>query len=988
MQSDDMSMFRKMKDRIADEVSSATNRLQNIQQIREQLVYSDQRTLANNPIPTQLLPEPSDDSGTRKESQGILPRRLYAKQFNLINDKPAEGTVYAEEEELGSAEISPQHQLFDERTIERLTSTKTTNFNTHDRTQSSHPQQATPSIKTSHDEVHTVINLDELSSDLEDFVIDNEEDSKDDVEIDLLNDKDALAHCDSKERGGSSNHGASNLDVFKDRYRNVVRTLRKLNKNHSCEKANLEKQIHDLNSNLINLKTELDEVKQQQQSNQDSLLSASTSASDAERAHNSSPQPSGKAANKIKDQERLIAKCKESLKAKNAQLKVLRDALANVDKFEESFEGLRADLKDLKAAHSTWTVSIAESKRVMHQEIENKNAEIDSLKTEIKNLQNQLKESQTRCMNLKSNLQALESRMVSTSAAHQKERESLIKELNNNKNNAIKQIQNEHKLNIERIKIDLEKSIEALKSEILIKDEQIIKDTKFNQELNDKNLALTNSLEVTKEELSNHLSTISDLNLSVDSLTKENAELRDRIEKFKCDNCETLAKSNEELQSRIDELAESIKTVQLENDDLLVKVKEAKLESAERKECETCHELQERIRIEAEKYEQSLFEQAMQLDLMTTANSDLEKAFSNLKSEYEVADESLKSIRPEYDELVKKNESLTRIIQDNENELQSQSEQLDRLNSCQSQLDDLKREISALASTLEQTKGELSEKNVELLSSRSLVEDLTGKIESLEVTLRDSNKALDDVRKEKDSIHSSFAKETKARQEAEEQLVVNIIAAMKNLETPNTSPGSDKVFQPITQPSEEGHAGLSSAPPKGLPDPVKLASQLSTLALDRSSAYLTATQRLQAVLLDQTMMSEEISRLKEELMNINRERHIETQQSMDEFERLKSENQALIHDQKAYDDQISSLEAEISALTQQLEQRKTPIPETCEVSTETKSSSDNLTDDLHTSATPPTCCATNQTVKQADVPQDVPNSTEFEYLRNIGKFII
>lgn len=198
----------------------------------------------------------------------------------------------------------------------------------------------------------------------------------------------------------------------------------------------------------------------------------------------------------------LFAKFKESIKLKNSQIQTLKEALGKVEDFKLLSDNLKRELNELKKTHESWMVSLAENKLIVHQEIELKNAEIQTLKNEISDLQSKLVDTHNRNVQLRETIQDLESRLVRTSAAHQKERDSLTRELTIAKNNAIRNIQKEHELHVERVKLDLEKSIEALKMGMLTRDQQIMENAQYQQSLLDKNQELQSRLNRCNETIS------------------------------------------------------------------------------------------------------------------------------------------------------------------------------------------------------------------------------------------------------------------------------------------------------------------------------------------------------------------------------------------------------------------------------------------------------------------------------------------------------
>lgn len=899
--SKDMSMFKKMKERITDEVNSATNKLQNMQLIDQLASSIGQAQMKNEVTPNQLVPEfPGSSDSNRVSSRNA--------HFSIIDDEIYQGP---DGEDEPNSEFSPQHQLFNENSILRLGSSQS------DSKLLAKNGISSPNLMRSLLIPQTVINISELSSDLEDGMDGSNDDSKDlDTEIDLL----SINHEHVPVGAQHDKVSSHRMIHYKTKYRDIVHHLRALNNQFQVEKDKLETQKMNLSRQVTALKTELEYVKQQQasSSNQhDSLLSAPTTATENGKTRESSPQPVTKSGTKLKDLEKLLAKCKESLKLKNSQIRVLKDSLSEFEKFKDINQDLKRELGELREAHETWTVSIAENKRIMHQEIESKNAEFARLKGEVNELKNRLTESNNKNQQLKSTLQDLESRLVNTSAAHQKERESLTKELTIAKNNSLRQAQKEFELTLERVKLDLEKTIESLKLELLNKDQQIIKSAERQQELYDKNSGLMQELEQTNKKVKVQLNIIDTLRENIKKEENSTLDLKAELDTLTIQS----RQRESELETSCQLLDDQLKVAlgRLESTEKLNIELQHRLDEADRGESGECKQLKLQIVEQTEKFQQELHELSAKLELMSTANDDQEKVIKSLQSERDSLSECYKTTKVELDELIKKNESLSRILEENESDIQAQQEQLDNLAAIQHELENSKKETLSILEGFNALKAEFSHKISDLDQLRSQNEALEQRLVTLESELVSAKKQCDDLKKERESLKSLNESFNKQKRQLEEQLVVGILAAMKNLESPNISPGSDKSFDS----SNQLHQPDPDQSGKNLPNPITLMDELSSLAFDRCQTYLTTSQRLQAVLLENQMIGEELKRLKEELQNLNAEKALATQCSIEETERLHTENQALIHDQQAYDEKIAQLEDEIEILTKKLDEKKT-----------------------------------------------------------------
>lgn len=903
-------MFKKMKDRITDEVNSATEKLQSMQ-IIDQLTSSIGPQIRNDITPNQLLPEPQNASHLDRLGKDC--------QFSLIDEHP--NNIYNEEEELNS-DLSPQQQLFNECTIRKSNSkhVRPSNDKTRSKTNMDNHEgwQKESNTDTENDTPQeNVININDLSSDLDDELKDTQRYSTKedglDAEIDLLSDK--LVSVNNDRYANSPSQDV--LLLYKSKYKNVVHELRRLNSEFDVERNELKSEKQELLGQLTAIKSELDNLKQQQPPTLNSTRHISSpsisSVSDNDKGSTGSPQSTTKSASKIKDLERLLAKCKDSLKHKNTIIMKLRESLSEVEKFKDFNQELKRELGELKEAHETWTVSIAENKRVMHQEIENKNSEIEELKAESHEQQLILSDSNNKIRQLKSAIQDLESRLVSTSAAHQKERESLTKDLTIAKNNAMRQLQKEHQNNIERVKLDLEKSIEALKLDLLTKDEQIMKNAEQLQRVNEENRLLSLKLEESSQKLQDQFKVLEEVKQNNSNEVRKLSELEIELKNLReqSRNSKELDVKNKELLEEIDSLRAKLSVAEKARQEIESQQGESDVD----KNCKQCDSIQKKSMQKIEELQQDLHQLNIKLDLMNTANDDQEKEIKLLKIEKEALCESLRVTKSDFDELAKKNEQMIRVIKENESDLQSQQEQLDHMSSLMREFEHLKKENASLLDNLNRIKVELSERNNELIQNKSQTEELQNQISDLRVNLNNTHSVLEELRKEKDSIIRANELFVKQKREAEEKLIMKILSVIKNLETPNTSPGSDKSYN--FSPEDSSTEG-----DKKLPDLFTLMEALSSLALDKSNSSLTTTQRLQAVLLDNSSLSEELERLKDELNHLNREKTHEAQCSIEEGERLRTENQALIHDQQAYDDRIKELELEVESLTTQFEYLK------------------------------------------------------------------
>lgn len=913
-----MSMFKKMKDRITDEVSSATNKLQNMQ-LMDQLASTigPQSTLANQ-TPNQILPDPGD------------------LNFTVVSNPRSDNlnSIYDDE----NSEKSPQHQLFNEMAIKRLVPTNVETSNN------------TSMVATNNsDQLHNVIDIFSLSSDIEEDIEDplDSTNGSPDAEIDLLTNEPIVGTSES------SRFPSDRLNRFRAKYKDIVHATRLMNSVFLEEKSRLNLINNDLMTQISSLRREIDSMKHA------SLDSSSTVTSEKSNADN--PPPSTKSSAKLRDLEKLLTKCKESLKQKNAQLQILKNSLMEVENFKEYNQELKRELADLKRAHETWTVSIAENKRSMHQEIENKNIEMERQRSETSELQARLTDSQNKTKQLKIAIQDLESRLVSTSAAHQKERESLSKELNSIKNNAIKQLKKEHDHHLERVKLDLEKSIEALKLELLAKDEQIMNNAKYQEEMTSKVQELTSNIQDLTKDLDESRNNLESSYQKIQELDEASRQKEECIEKMKQElesaqltlkRFENSEQDSDNLLHQLDDLRRTLQDSEDEKGRLTQRISELEVSSTDSQ--SKYLELEAELSKKTEVFQQRIHELTTDLGLMATANLDQEKEIQSLREQRDNLLNSTKLLKVEIEELCSKNECLSRMIEEKDMDIRNVQEQIDRLSTMQQELEASKKMNIALEETSNRLRIELDDKKNELHKIEADYESNVKRSSDLQLELDECKNTIEELKSERLNHISLVEHEAKLRREQDEQLIVKIIAAMKNLESPTSSPGSDKSLDSVKLNDSRSLGGT-------LPNPLKLIEELSSIALDKSNSHVTTNQRLQAAMLESSALSDEIERLKGELNDLNHEKAMETKRSLNEVERLQVENEALVHDQNVYDDEIAALKEEIKNLSEELELKSS---QKLEVNQEEYN--------------------TNATMHKDIAP--VPDSTEFEYLKNIGKY--
>lgn len=437
------SMFKKVKDRITDEVSLATNKIQNMQ-IIDQLAASVQASEQPSCPPNKVHFSLTGDNLINTDNQ-------------LVDDD--------DEDEQFNSENSPRHQLSKEKSIKQ---------------------------PTTHNDIMEV-------------------------------------------QSGKTNQGTSAEQLI---------TGGKIDSNDLSSSKIVDTEPNMESKEQIQLIAEKQPSQQKQHSQTDTSQISSNSNN---------------------NRHTLIAMLKESIKLKNSQIKTLKSALGEVEKFKGLGDELRKELHEIKNAHERWTVSIAENKRVVHHELEMKNVEVIRLKNEINEYQSKLHDSNTIIRQLKTNIQDLGSKLVSTSAAHEKERETLTRDLTMARNNAIRQVQKEHEHHIERVKLELEKSIEALKMALLTKDKELMDHGQIQQQMAQHNRDLQYELERCNDKFTCQTKQFEDLKQKHDQLVNEIKEIKEvkEVQVKEMTNSETMTDEEEVVDKQ--EMTKDVESEYLKN---------------------------------------------------------------------------------------------------------------------------------------------------------------------------------------------------------------------------------------------------------------------------------------------------------------------------------------------------------------------------------------------------------------------------------------
>lgn len=905
-----------MKERITDEVNSATNKLQSMQLIDNLALTLGQTGRTDHLVNNHQQPSSSTNSTTATTTinNNINSSNRTHQPFSLIDDNPMD------DEELNSELSSPQ-QLFNEFTIPRKLHLQSTN-NDLLLEQSNPNNVGTKAIlEKPAGPIKTDTSLSDLSGSLKSD-LDSEESDDDELINDnnldgVSNEIDLTSDTNNRE---FTNHFARypKLEKYRSKYRNLVH----LNRDLIVKRDELNRVILDINNRslekTIELKNQIKNLSMQLQALQECQETKTQTASQTspnidsnktqtlpthnDKEHTASINtntPHEKSNNKIRDLEHLLAKCKESLKAKNGRIDQLEQNLKELDSLKEENISLKSDVTKLKQQHEDWTVSIAESKRSVHEELETRTAQLNTLKSEYNDLSRRSQESSAVLKQQAYRITDLEGQIVRMNSVHQQEKVDLKKEHEKSERNALMQINQEHERKFANQKLDFQKIIDSMKNDIAKKDEDLLKSS--------------GQIKVLEAEVESFKAQLEKLSCAEKQQSEEHSKLLEKFDKCEEDSRQKIAELQKRVESNCTELetvSNELKAAEITNQELSDKLKALENAHVTPIECQACPQIKLDAQKLAEESQQEIYELNSKVTVLSSAIEDQEKEIKQLRLERDSINNENQKLNIEFDELTKKNESLSRVIQDTETDIQNQQEQLDELVNCKQELANLKKTNNSQNKESEKLNSMLGEKNEHINKLSERKEAILNDFKDAKSENEKLVKIINSLQNEKDILKSNHDKLSKEFSYNNQNMVACILNTMKNLESPGVSPSSDEA---------NCLSDDQSSSAEDLPKSCVLMEQLSRLAVERCNAYMTATQRLEASILENKALLSETDHLKEELDRLNSERKEYLASSTQEAENLREENQILNNDYQSMSESLAQCEEEIAHLKGELQ---------------------------------------------------------------------
>lgn len=265
---------------------------------------------------------------------------------------------------------------------------------------------------------------------------------------------------------------------------------------------------------------------------------------------------------RMRNLEKLLFKCQQLLRHKNSQIEIFRKALEKVDSFSVVVANVKEDLKNLRLSHESWALSVAQMKKLMHQELEARENKLNHSIKMLDETHKHIAELKNQQESYRLRIAELESKLISQSFAHEKERYSLTKELKVSEVNAIKQMQRDHEVNLERIRLGLEQTLKSLKRDLLMRDSEIIKYSteieKYKSKYQELETRLENKSALSRADKSTNHDNCVQNQSELDLLSEE---LNQSKEKF-----ENLEKENHSMRTEILQLTQDFKKLSQENE--------------------------------------------------------------------------------------------------------------------------------------------------------------------------------------------------------------------------------------------------------------------------------------------------------------------------------------------------------------------------------------------------------------------------------------
>ncbi|GFR26532.1 golgin subfamily A member 4 [Trichonephila clavata] len=438
------------------------------------------------------------------------------------------------------------------------------------------------------------------------------------------------------------------------------------------------------------------------------------------------------------DQISLLRKQNESLsqelEEKMKRLNEMEDEQGQLkSKHEFILQGMQSRLKELETQQEESVMSMAETKKNMHEELEFKEKQLVKAEEEAKQYQAAYETEKSKVLELQEQqdekIKTLQHQLESTERMLEEEKQNLMQELARGKSAAITLVQQE-----------CAKKIAAVEEEWKIKLEDLQKE---KGEVSEK------KLNVVEQEFKQQKQHVEELNTIIEQLEKENATLKSALEKIESDFTLTSTKL-EKLQAEYSDLEDLNQKKSLQYEEQLKQELNDKLQQ---------QQSESELRSFCESLKEQLNQNKNVIDDMTQNKDSLcDQIYGLEKREKQLANEN-ENLKNEIKELVLKCKDLTiqlETFSDNDVHKNQEIQQLQELiNEIQYNFQTVEKELAECKNELVECKKEvlkLDSEKKELMSEISLLtkssEEIKNKLSITENEVTILNNVLNESSKE------------------------------------------------------------------------------------------------------------------------------------------------------------------------------------------------------------------------------------------------
>ncbi|ETN57933.1 hypothetical protein AND_010479 [Anopheles darlingi] len=529
---------------------------------------------------------------------------------------------------------------------------------------------------------------------------------------------------------------------------------------------------------------------------------------------------------------------------------------------------LSLEVSELKKREEEHTITIAENKMAIHSELEAKEAEVRKLKEQLTSLEKNMKQTLTEKDGLGKEL--AEVRKV---ASKVKELEGTLSLCNEQKNKLESKF-----IDFERTIMELEKDKQQLKATNLTLDYEKGELQKKLGESEGKLATLTEE----HGSLSTQLKNLEQTTAQSLSNTSELESLKQQLEEAK-QRAETSSETVATIERRITEKEQQSAALQSERDELERKVQQTETLLREReKEIERLEQQQSKSTQEAEQGQQETTKKLQQAEdelaaCRKTQSLDQEKLLELTKA--------LDAAKELHDRDRKSNEASLKDVFERNNELSEQLDQFkEKLEKLNAKFKKLTEEKNGLRAANEELSAELKQSRQELKQLASQKQALTDEVRNLKII--NENSESEALRSLQESMRSSMAA-------AEEKLLettrdLNHVLELKSDENRRLSEERDELSEKL----ENSHREKADLEAEG----VNLRSKIETIRGEKKDLEKTLEREIREKTELKTQVTnilQEIGRLEDQLKDV-REAHstiLDEKQTLEEkIERLQREH--------------------------------------------------------------------------------------------------